>query len=173
MLKSNKIYHGDCLSLFPKLSDDSVDLIISDPPYGINKDFGNNKRWSLSDIQEWFDWTKLWLTESFRVLKKNGAIVGFVPFLVNVHPDPHDFFRYSDECLNKIFKSAGFNKINIKVIGQGPLIVNFNNLVTIFPKILSIILFPFYYYLDLLLVKIKPSIKKRFPLGYLFVLKKQ
>lgn len=31
----NHIVHGDCLQLFPKLPDESVDCIITDPPYNI------------------------------------------------------------------------------------------------------------------------------------------
>ena len=29
------IYHGDCLEIMPDLPD--VDLVLTDPPYGINK----------------------------------------------------------------------------------------------------------------------------------------
>ena len=28
-----KLYNGDCLSIFPKLPDNSVDLVVIDPPY--------------------------------------------------------------------------------------------------------------------------------------------
>lgn len=33
--QSNRLLHGDCLSLLPTLASDSVDLICTDPPYGI------------------------------------------------------------------------------------------------------------------------------------------
>lgn len=29
------VYHGDCLEVLPTLSADSVDTIITDPPYGL------------------------------------------------------------------------------------------------------------------------------------------
>lgn len=35
-MENNKIYQGDCLELLKELEDNSVDLIITDPPYGIN-----------------------------------------------------------------------------------------------------------------------------------------
>jgi len=31
------LYHGDCREVLPRLDDDSMDAIITDPPYGIAK----------------------------------------------------------------------------------------------------------------------------------------
>ena len=46
-MKLNKIHHGDCVSLMEKLQDESVDLIIADPPYNLKKNFGNDSdKWS-------------------------------------------------------------------------------------------------------------------------------
>jgi len=38
MLEINTIYNEDCLTIMKKLSDNYFDLIITDPPYGINAD---------------------------------------------------------------------------------------------------------------------------------------
>ena len=35
MLSLNEIYTGDCLELMKRIDDDSVDLVLTDPPYGI------------------------------------------------------------------------------------------------------------------------------------------
>ena len=44
----NILKHGDCLKELPNLEDKSVDLIVIDPPYNINKaswdDIGYNKK---------------------------------------------------------------------------------------------------------------------------------
>lgn len=106
--------------------------------------------------------------EVFRVIKENGLVLGFVPFLVNYHPDPHDYFRYTGEALQKIFNQAGFTEIKIKEIGGGPFAVNFNNIVFAFPRIIRLAILPFYYFFDRILIKLKPEIISRFPLGYLF-----
>lgn len=38
MIERNKLYHGDCFDFLPKISDKSVDLILTDMPYGtLNK----------------------------------------------------------------------------------------------------------------------------------------
>ena len=36
------IINEDCITGMKKLKDESVDIIICDPPYNIGKDFGNN-----------------------------------------------------------------------------------------------------------------------------------
>jgi len=111
---------------------------------------------------------KFVLSEARRVLKTGGEVVGFVPFFINIHPDPHDYFRYSREAIEKIFKEAGFHRLKIKAIGFGPLAVNYNNLIFLLPKFFRIIIFPFYYFPDLLLLKIRTKMTERFPLGYFF-----
>jgi DNA modification methylase len=42
MMEINKIHGGDCIEKMHKLDNESVDLIIADPPYNLNKDFGNS-----------------------------------------------------------------------------------------------------------------------------------
>lgn len=37
------LYHGDCLEIMPLLADKSVDLVLTDPPYGIGEAAGKNK----------------------------------------------------------------------------------------------------------------------------------
>ncbi|MCK9327876.1 MAG: hypothetical protein M0P69_20445, partial [Bacteroidales bacterium] len=41
MLELNKVYLGDCLDLMREIPDESVDLIITDPPYGHNNNNGD------------------------------------------------------------------------------------------------------------------------------------
>ena len=112
------------------------------------------------------------LREAKRILKPDGKLYGFVPFLIHYHPDPHDYFRYTKEALEKIFKETGFIIESIQEVGAGPFSANFNNLMFAFPVIFRVPLFPFYYILDHMILKLKPHLKERYPLGYSFVLKK-
>jgi len=115
---------------------------------------------------------KFLIKEINRVLKPDGEVIGFVPFAVGYHPDPHDYFRYTNEALEKIFKDARFSSIEVYAIGGGPFLVNYNNLMDYMPRILCFILFPFYLVQDWLILKIKPSLKENSALGYLFIVKK-
>ncbi len=86
--KINKIYNIDCLELMKKIKDNSVDLIFADPPYNLSgsnfkmkftksggTDLSTNKgNWDCYSDLEFEEFTKKWLTECFRILKKNGSI---------------------------------------------------------------------------------------------------
>jgi len=58
-----KIYLGDCFEVMKELPDSSIDLIVTDPPYGITKN-----DWDKVPPKEYFD-------EMFRV-SKNQIIFG-------------------------------------------------------------------------------------------------
>jgi SAM-dependent methyltransferase len=110
--------------------------------------------------------------EIYRVLKIEGRLVGFVPFLINYHPDPHDYFRYTGEAISKIMMTVGFVDVQIKEVGGGPFYVNYNNLVLSVPKIFRPFLFIPYFCLDKLFLVLRPEARKRYPLGYTFYARK-
>lgn len=60
----------DCIELLRKLPDESVQLIICDPPYNINVA-------SWDNYVDYLDWCSSWLMEAERVLAKTGNIVIF------------------------------------------------------------------------------------------------
>lgn len=67
---------GDAISLFKSLDDETVNLIIADPPYNLGKDYGNNH--DLKGFDDYILFTKEWLMEAKRVLKPNGTIYVFM-----------------------------------------------------------------------------------------------
>lgn len=113
------------------------------------------------------------LKESHRVLEENGTLLGFVPFFINYHPDPRDFFRYTGDALERLLKESGFEDISVREVGGGPFFVNCNNLMTFLPTAFRVLLFPLYFLLDLLVLKLRPSFRSRYPLGYIFQAKKK
>ncbi len=115
------------------------------------------------------------VSETHRVLKNGGKLFGFVPFLLNYHPDPHDYFRYTREAIERILRDAGFIEMRVSEIGGGPFLVNYNNIVIAFPRIFRILfvaLLPFYFLLDRAYLLARPAARRRFPLGYFFVARK-
>lgn len=106
-----------------------------------------------------------------RVIVRDGEVIGFVPFLINYHADPHDYFRYTHEALEKIFTETGFSHVSIIPIGYGPFALNFNTLASFLPRYCTTIMWPFYYVLDAILLLVKPGMRMRFPLGYIFELR--
>ena len=71
------LLHADALALMPELPADSVDAVITDPPYGIG--FGG-EAWDggqLTDAATFQAWTSAWATEALRVLKPGGWLAAF------------------------------------------------------------------------------------------------
>lgn len=52
-----------------------------------------------------------------RVFRGGGTLYAFVPFLVPIHPDPDDYFRYTDEAVAQMLESTGFNSHSIIPLG--------------------------------------------------------
>lgn len=63
-----KLHHGDCLDVLKEIADDSVDAIVTDPPYGLSF---MGKRWDydVPSVEVW--------AESLRVLKPGGPMLAF------------------------------------------------------------------------------------------------
>ncbi len=77
---SNKIeiLQGEATDKFKDLQAESVDLIIADPPYNLNKDYGNKS--DSKSFDEYISFTKDWTKQATRILKPNGTIYVFMGF---------------------------------------------------------------------------------------------
>jgi DNA modification methylase len=76
MGKRLDVLQGDCLDLMKNLDSESVDLIVTDPPYNLNKDYGNDS--DNRTYEEYLGFTRLWLQEAKRVLKATGTLYVFM-----------------------------------------------------------------------------------------------
>lgn len=77
MLKSS-IINGDCIEGMRGLEEGAFNLIVADPPYNLNKNFG---AWKETERKgEWREWTREWLEEAKRVLSEEGNI-----FVYGIH----------------------------------------------------------------------------------------
>jgi DNA modification methylase len=63
--------NADCLEYLSKLEDESVDLVVVDPPYFeiVKNDWDN--QWESE--QDYLEWCYSWTAECFRVLKPGGC----------------------------------------------------------------------------------------------------
>ena len=69
----DKVIIGDSFSVFDRLPDGFADLLIADPPYNIDKDFGGSKFKKMSD-EEYEEYTELWIKSILHTLKDNASI---------------------------------------------------------------------------------------------------
>lgn len=109
------------------------------------------------------------MAEMRRVLRSGGTVIGAVPFLVGYHADPHDYWRYTDEALVKVFGAMGFKDIHIRVIGRGPFCAAYSQIEFIFPRVLQLFMLPCVLFGDFCLFKAFPKLERRkFALGFFF-----
>jgi len=53
---NGKLYHGDCLDIMKELPDESVDLVLTDPPYGVRKkEDWDDRDYFLTNLNKWLD----------------------------------------------------------------------------------------------------------------------
>lgn len=80
-----KLYNGNCFEFLPKLKDNSVDCIITDPPYFLSNDgitcksgkmvSVNKGKWDRRNgFDEIYNFNLKWIEESYRVLKQGGTL---------------------------------------------------------------------------------------------------
>jgi site-specific DNA-methyltransferase (adenine-specific) len=71
-----KLYEGDCLSLLPTLSSETVDLVFADPPFNLGKEYSSMINDSVPE-EDYLSWSKRWLDELVRVMRPGGALFLF------------------------------------------------------------------------------------------------
>jgi site-specific DNA-methyltransferase (adenine-specific) len=75
------IYHGDALDVLPTLHDDSVGLVVTDPPYVLSALSAGNlssKTGTWADMMNNATWFTTWLRHAARVLRDDGALWTFL-----------------------------------------------------------------------------------------------
>jgi site-specific DNA-methyltransferase (adenine-specific) len=83
-MKTNEIIKGDCLQVMKSIPKNSIDLILTDPPYGDNVAYGTTNKSILNNENPLINCSAL--IEFYRVLKKNRSVYIFTnwkhyPFL--------------------------------------------------------------------------------------------
>ena len=94
-MELNKIYNEDCLEGMKKLPDNSIDLIVTSPPYNIKKKYKSYKD-DLS-LESYLSFLKNVLKESSRILKDKGNIMINLGSYVNKEGDaiPISYFIFN------------------------------------------------------------------------------
>ena len=64
------IKQGDCIELLKELPSNSVDCIVTSPPYWKGFEYEAY----FNSYKQYIDWCEMWLTECKRVLKPNGTM---------------------------------------------------------------------------------------------------
>ena len=70
------LYHGDCMDVMASLPAESVDAIVTSPPYAMQR----KSTYGGIPEKEYPAWTVAWMDEARRVLKPDGSVI------INIRP---------------------------------------------------------------------------------------
>ena len=106
-MEINQLYKGDCLELMKEISDESIDMILVDPPY----ERTHNKWDSIIPLNEMWE-------QYLRIIKSNGCIAIFADgmFMADLMKSQEKIWRYNliwDKVLSTGFLNA--NKQPLRV----------------------------------------------------------
>lgn len=90
-IKNNNLYikNADCLEFLDEIPSKSVDLILTDPPFGLGESVFDNKYYAREDEKvvdgyieapkdiSYEDWCYKWISKFDRILKPNGSVMIF------------------------------------------------------------------------------------------------
>jgi site-specific DNA-methyltransferase (adenine-specific) len=71
-----QLHQQDCLEWMKAQPAESVDIILTSPPYNFDMPYGTYK----DNITDYRSWTTAWITEGSRILKDSGR------FIINIQP---------------------------------------------------------------------------------------
>lgn len=120
-----KLYKGDCFELLKQIKNNTIDLVLIDPPYEVSRDtnFAKGKikgtdvdRFRVSmNFGDWdnnFTGLDIVIKECYRILKKSGTLICF-----------YDLWKIT--VLKEYFETAKFNQIRfIEWIKTNPVPLN-------------------------------------------------
>ena len=94
----DKIFNMDALEGIKLIPDNSIDLIIADPPYGLGKDYGNDS--DKKGYSEFLRWTEQWLSLVIPKIKQSGSLYIFTTWRYS--PEIFVFLKSEMLMINEI-----------------------------------------------------------------------
>jgi site-specific DNA-methyltransferase (adenine-specific) len=79
---TGRFYLADCVEVFRQLPAQSVDVIVTSPPYNLGIQY--NRYQDTLSRSDYLEWTNLWVTAAARVLRPDGSL------FLNVGAKPTD-----------------------------------------------------------------------------------
>jgi site-specific DNA-methyltransferase (adenine-specific) len=79
---TGRFYLADCLEVFRQLPAESVDVIVTSPPYNLGIEYGQYQ--DTLSRSEYLEWTNTWIAAAARVLSPSGSL------FLNVGAKPSD-----------------------------------------------------------------------------------
>ena len=101
---TGKIFEGDCRQVMSDFPINSIDLIVTSPPYGVGIAYDVHD--DDVEFEEYLKFTKEWLTEAYQILKDDGRIAINIPYEINRQAKGGRIFFCSE--VYQVMKRIGF-----------------------------------------------------------------
>ena len=107
----NQVIWGNCLEVLKNFPDESIDLMLTDPPYNAKNIGPQQKKYSVGPMQlpnkEYRKWCKDWFKEAKRVSKR----LVFTPGIANIcnYPQPDWVIAWHKPAAVSFNRFGGFN----------------------------------------------------------------
>ena len=109
MKEIGKIINGDCIEVMKTLPEKSIDLVVTSCPYNVGIKYDTHI--DTMTMDEYWIWTKDWLSQVFRLLKDDGRFAINIPLEVNVRERGGRVFFVSE--FYQVMKEVGFKFFGI------------------------------------------------------------
>ena len=138
----------------------------------------SNKKYKnilLFNVLEHLPKYDLAFSETYRILKKGGYLIGSVPFIYQIHGAPSDYFRFTRHSLNYNLTYNKFKNIKIIALGHGPFVASYSlifSYIKFIPFFCQIVLIIAYILDTFIQTFVKTKLNEIYPVGYFFIAKK-
>ncbi len=101
---NKRVINGDCIEVMASMPENSIDLIVTSPPYGVGIDYDVHQ----DDMvwEEYAEFTRVWMEQAYRVLKDDGRIALNIPYEINRQDKGGRIFMVSEVW--QIMKQIGY-----------------------------------------------------------------
>lgn len=113
MIEINKIYNDDCMNILKQLPDKCIDMVLTDPPYGMSyQSSRRTEKYEKMENDDSLDWLPVFVKEIKRISKEDAILYIFCSW--------HNIEKFKTE-LEKEFKIKNILIWNKNNFGSGDL----------------------------------------------------
>jgi len=110
MNKKGILFHADCLNVLSGIRNDSIDLVFTDPPFNLGKDYDTTAYSDRMSAEAYKKWCRMWMSELVRVLRPGGtlAVYSWPRWIIEIGSQLHTIPELEYRSLISLKMKSGF-----------------------------------------------------------------
>jgi len=108
--KKGILFHADCLKMLSRIRSNSIDLVFTDPPFNLGKDYDTKAYDDRMSAEAYKNWCRRWMSELVRVVRPGGslAIYSWPRWIIEVGSQLHIIPELEYRSLISLKMKSGF-----------------------------------------------------------------